>query len=104
MNPEIFGLPLSEKTRIQTIFSAILKPNYDYKIYVFGSRALGTHRQYSDVDLLVESKPPVSQSQLDQIKELIEKTDTPFVYDLVTLETLKPEYAQKIHTDKKLWF
>lgn len=70
---------------------------------VFGSRASGTYRKFSDVDLLIEVVPPFTADQVEKLAESLEESDIPLKFDLVTSESLKPEYATEVRAQKKSW-
>ncbi|MCF7800132.1 nucleotidyltransferase domain-containing protein [Candidatus Babeliales bacterium] len=61
------------------IVEEILK---DYKdVYVFGSRATGKHKKFSDLDLFFKQSIPDYEEQL--LKEKFEKSNLPFTVDIV---------------------
>lgn len=62
---------------IETIKAAIIEllPKYDIKkVMLFGSRAMETHRENSDIDLIIEFRTPVSLLDLSAIKIQLEDT------------------------------
>ncbi len=68
-------------------------------VFVFGSRALGMHRPYSDVDLLLENWSCLSASKL---ADALEESDLPYKFDLVRSELLSEAYAAEVHREKRL--
>lgn len=78
------------------IVDSILK-KYDYKFYVFGSRAKKQARSLSDLDLCI--KEPISKSDLREIKSMLEDSDLPYKVDLVLWDEISPEFRQKIEKD-----
>ena len=54
---------------------------YPYKFYAFGSRAKGTARKFSDLDLCYRAKIP--RPVIYQIQEELEESDLPFIVELV---------------------
>lgn len=69
------------------------------KVYVFGSRATGKHRPFSDLDLLYEGTIPLSQ--LSEIKEALEESNLPIKVDLVNQAELASSYISKAEREKK---
>lgn len=72
------------------------------KVWIFGSRARGDYRPHSDIDLMLEAVPPVSQNMLGRLSDSLEESLLPFKVDLVTPETLLPAYREGVHAEKKL--
>lgn len=101
MNPTT-GL---KDTQIQFIISKIkqcLYPDQSIQIYVFGSRARGDYKTYSDLDLLLEGNPPLDNKQLSQLKDLFEESDLPIKVDIVTPENLLDSFKESVLRDKKI--
>jgi predicted nucleotidyltransferase len=63
------------------------------RIYLFGSRARGDASGYSDIDIAVESRAPIT-SQLSRARFAIEESLIPYKVDLVDLS--KAPYLKKI--------
>ena len=74
------------------ILKSILK-KYSYRFYIYGSRAKGKSRKYSDLDLCYREKIP-TKIILD-IREELEESDIPFRVDLVYWNDM-PESFQKL--------
>ena len=56
--------------------------NRDVKIYLFGSRARGDFRKYSDIDILIESDNDL-KDDLIKLKEIIEESNLIYKVDLI---------------------
>lgn len=67
-----------------------LEPNI--KIFAFGSRVRGTARKYSDFDLALDARHPLSLSTLIKIKNALSETDLPIVVDIVDYCSLSPDF------------
>jgi len=50
----------------------------DAEFFVFGSRATGTARQWSDLDLLIRAQGPVEDSRMNALKEAFSASDLGF--------------------------
>lgn len=61
------------------------------KIYIFGSRASGRAKKFSDVDIAVEDKTPISTNLILKLQsELV--NGLPYLVDLVDINSLEPEF------------
>jgi predicted nucleotidyltransferase len=82
-----FGLSEPNLKLLEAILTSSLKSKSAVQIYVFGSRASGTQKKYSDIDLWIDSASPISTAEITTIRELIENSDLPIKVDLVSNET-----------------
>lgn len=76
--------------------------SYGSRVYLFGSRARGTYRKFSDVDLLIEANitNPVTLHQLYEIRSAIEDSRFPYKVDLVDSTELAESYRDQVHSEK----
>lgn len=58
-------------------------PGQDYKVVVFGSRATGKARKYSDVDLSLIGKKKVDFGVLARLSDDFEESDLEYTVDVV---------------------
>ena len=83
-----FGLNSDEIRSIQKIaqrFPAI------EKLAIFGSRAKGTHKRASDIDMVV-SGPHVTAEMILELQDLLEEeTLIPYFFDVIRFETIQSE-------------
>ncbi len=93
-----FGLTQEQYQLIQKILLVFLP---HAKIYIFGSRARGDHKKYSDLDLAIEEKEPCMQKTLTQIQENFDQSFLPFKVDLLELSQMNPEFKKSIAEDLK---
>lgn len=92
----MFGL---EKRHIDFILEILHQniPQKDAKFYVFGSRAKGTYKEYSDIDIAVQlPKGKLSADTLGKI--LIEFSDStlPYEVDVVDLNAIDEKFKELI--------
>jgi predicted nucleotidyltransferase len=78
------------------IVSHILK-KHGVVAFVFGSRARGTARPLSDLDLCI--KDSVSKNVLMKLKEDFEESDLPFKVDIVEWKNISSEFIKMISAD-----
>lgn len=98
-----YGLSSQQLLVIEHIFRSILLHKWKGRIWIFGSRAAGRYRNYSDIDLLLDGDP-CSILIISLISEALENTNLPFKIDLVDIHKLAPEYAVSVDASKKLLF
>lgn len=103
---KIPGLSESEVQAVKLIISSHLLPDQEVDVWLFGSRATGRFRKYSDVDLLVEpkSKRNISSEQIARMREDFEDSELPFKFDIILQDDLAKEFAQSVELSKKLVF
>lgn len=92
----MFGL---EERHINFILEVLHKniPHRDAKFYVFGSRAKGTNREYSDIDIAVKlSNEKISADVLGKI--LLEFSDStlPYEVDVIDLNAIDEKFNKLI--------
>lgn len=69
------------------------------ELLIFGSRAMGTHKQTSDIDLAIKGKGIDSQLTGDMLQRLESETLIPLFFDLVDYHaTANPKL--KAHIDR----
>ena len=84
---------LQIETQDYQILQKILK-KYPYQFYSYGSRAKGTARKFSDLDLCYLENIP--NSIIYQIKEELEESDLPFFVELVNWKHMRPRFRELI--------
>jgi len=87
-------LQLAEKHKkiIQQILS-----KYPYKFYAYGSRAKGTARKLSDLDICYQEN--ISDAVAFQIEEEFKESDLPFSVELVNWKYMNSEFRELISKD-----
>jgi predicted nucleotidyltransferase len=87
--------------RHQAILEALLAPlGPDYSITLFGSRAKGTWRRHSDIDLLVVGERPVPLLMLARIETEIAESDLPVKVDLVDARRASVSFLKGLSAPK----
>ena len=69
------------------------------RAYVFGSRAHGGARRYSDLDLALEWDRPLGLDMIGEIAEALSESDLPFKVDIVDLATVDPSFRARVIAD-----
>jgi predicted nucleotidyltransferase len=66
------------------------------RVVVFGSRATGKARPFSDLDLLLLDPPRLDWAQRADLRDAFEKSSLPFRVDLVEAAGLAPGMAARV--------
>lgn len=88
------GLTNAQLTELTQVFSH--HPSVQ-RVWLYGSRALGTHHDRSDLDLAVEGK--LDRHELASLKLDLEDTDLPYSFDVLDYDDLN-NHQLKAHIDR----
>lgn len=78
----------------------IIEKNNNVKIYIFGSRARGDYKEYSDIDICITEE--VDQKRRYKIMDDVDKIMTHHKIDLIFIKDVKnEEFIKNIDRDKK---
>ncbi len=69
------------------------------KVFIFGSRAIGSHKQFSDVDIMVESENDLTK-MMSQISEKFVESNFPYKLDLVSINYFAKSYLPQDEKQK----
>jgi predicted nucleotidyltransferase len=94
-----FGISSEHLNWIKKILTIFLPEGS--KVFVFGSRARGDYKKYSDLDLAILSKEPIQSETLLQIQEHFSESSIPFKIDLVDLNKIDPDFKLAIEKEKR---
>lgn len=70
------------------------------EVWAFGSRAKGNAKQYSDLDLAVITKEPMSLQVSGALADDFAESDLPFKVDVVDWATTSTSFREIIEKDK----
>jgi predicted nucleotidyltransferase len=65
-------------------------------VCIFGSRAHGGARRYSDLDLALEWAQPLDLGVIGRIAEALSESDLPYKVDLVDLALVDPGFRARV--------
>jgi predicted nucleotidyltransferase len=82
---------------VQAILAAHLPPGFTVR--VFGSRAKGTTKPFSDLDLALKGRETLSLSQLADLAEAFSESDLPFKVDIVDWRSVSSTFQAIIDRD-----
>lgn len=93
-----FGLTPAQYQYIQKTVVDPLQ-DQDVTVWVFGSRARGDQREFSDLDLMIESKEDVS-AIVGRIEEILENGNFQYKVDIVQSKNFADSYRASFEIDK----
>ena len=64
------------------------------KAFIFGSRATGTSRRFSDIDIGVKSEKKIDTILLSDIKEVFEESNIPYTVDVVDFSQVSDKFNE----------
>lgn len=82
----------TKKTFTKIVFSH-LKPS-EAKVFIFGSRATGKNRKYSDVDLGILSKSEIPVTTKFDLEEEFDQSDLPYRVDIVDFSKVSDKFKE----------
>ncbi len=95
------GLSPTQLRRITDSVRASLMPGQTARLWVWGSRARGDHRAYSDADIAVEAVPPWTSAQKSATAEALEESNLPFKVDLVAESEIAAAYRPSYLAERR---
>ena len=87
-------LPSQDRAIVQTILRNLLPP--ETTAWVFGSRATGGARRYSDLDLAFRSAEQLTPDTVSRLRDALSESDLTIKVDLVDLATVDPAFRRLI--------
>lgn len=75
----------------------------DVEVYLFGSFARGDEKHYSDIDVALDARHPVSASLRMAISEALESSTIPRRIELIDLSTCGSEMRETVRRDGIKW-
>ena len=78
---------------IKSILFSRLKPD-EVHAFIYGSWAVGNNRKFSDIDIGIESKKPISTEALGYIREAFEESDFPYIVEIVDFKNVSAQFQE----------
>ena len=66
------------------------------QVWVFGSRATGRARRYSDLDLAIDAGRPLTVDETAYLREAFEESDLPYTVDVVDWHAISAPFRRII--------
>jgi predicted nucleotidyltransferase len=70
------------------------------QVWVFGSRATGRARRYSDLDLAIDAGRPLTLDETALLREAFEDSDLPYRVDIVDWQTIGERFRRLIAAER----
>lgn len=86
-----FGLPDNTYEKIKNLLGSYGEIEH---VKIFGSRAKGNYKPYSDIDLVVYGEK-ITEKLLLHIASELDKLPTPYKFDIVDYKTISNENFKK---------
>jgi predicted nucleotidyltransferase len=96
-----FGLTDQQLKILDEMVISPLK-SHGVTVWIFGSRARGDHKPFSDIDIMYETKENIQLPVgfISSIKESIEESRLPYKMDLVDLKDMADSYKSTALADR----
>jgi predicted nucleotidyltransferase len=89
-----------DPAHLKTI-QAILKEHLsDCEVKAFGSRVTGTHKDYSDLDLVIIGPKKIERRLLIKLKDSFAESNLPFRVDILDWQRISPEFRKVIESQE----
>lgn len=88
------------KEKIINVTSALFP---DADMYIYGSRARGTHRENSDLDIALDAENKLDPYAISELKDVILALNQPYHIDIVDLNNISKEFKEIIMPELVLW-
>lgn len=69
------------------------------RVMIYGSRARGTHRRYSDLDLALMTERPLDLSVRAELSEAFSESDLPYRVDILDWASTSQSFRDAIQQD-----
>ncbi len=66
----------------------------DVRVFLFGSRATGTNRKWSDADAGILANQEIAGDKMIEIESEISESDIPYLVEVVDFQSVAPEFAK----------
>ena len=94
------GIDEQSKQKIIGIISVLLP---EASIYLFGSRARGTHLQWSDIDIALETENPIDIMITGEIASMFEASNMPYKIQVLDINSVSEKMRENILKDRIIW-
>ncbi len=94
------GLDEKTKNKIVGIISVLIP---EAKIYLFGSRARGNYKRYSDIDIALDAGKPLENVDVDEVKCMLNESNIHHLIDVLDFHSVNHAMQQAIMKEKLVW-
>ncbi len=100
MTETAYGLKSELQNKIIAVTTALF-PQAD--IYIYGSRARGTHHSTSDIDIALDAEKQLDPYAIFELKDVILALRQPYNVDIIDLNNINENFKKIITPDLVLW-
>jgi len=93
LNPEY-------KRKIIAVLSALFP---DATIYLFGSRARGTHYARSDIDIALDAGKVLPYVDVGEARDMLAESNISYKIDIVDIQSVSAEMREAIYREGIIW-
>jgi predicted nucleotidyltransferase len=94
------GIDEKSKQKIIAVISALFP---EASIYIFGSRARGSHLQWSDIDIALEAKDKISSYITGEMMSMFEASNMPYKIQIVDINSVSDKMRENILRERMIW-
>ena len=94
------GLTDEVRTKINGLLQVLIP---GVQVFLYGSRARGTYRAGSDIDLALDLLEPISQERLNEARSVLDSIRVPYSISLVDLNSISKDFRDAIEKDLIPW-
>ena len=91
-----------DEAQLAMVTAILAKHVPQANVWVFGSRATGKAKKYSDLDLCIEASEPLGLDLMSALAEDFSESDLPWKVDLVDWHSISEVFRAIIDRDKVL--
>lgn len=77
--------------------------NLPVRVFLFGSRARGTARSGSDLDIGLLPRNPLPATLLAELRDALEESSIPYAVDVVDLSRVDASFRDKVIAEGQPW-
>ncbi len=70
-----------------------------YETLVFGSRATGKHREFSDLDICLKASEKIPDEEIAKLRFAFQESNLPYVVDIVDWSSISEDFRKIIAKD-----
>lgn len=85
-----------EKKYLDFILKTLNENIKNAKFFVFGSRAKGNYKQYSDIDIAIQADYEIPIDVLDKVRSIFNNSTLPIEVDIVDLNSIEDNFKNII--------
>lgn len=94
------GLDEKTKNKIVGIISVLIP---EAKIYLFGSRARGSYKKSSDIDIALDAGKPLENVDVDEVKSMLNESNIRHLIDVLDFHSVNASMQESIVQERVVW-